>query len=67
MLTLVGRSFRRQAGMFLSVLGLLVAFQFSLIAVATSFAERGDFERLAQMLPAFIQNALGPSLRSFAA
>jgi ABC-type transport system involved in multi-copper enzyme maturation permease subunit len=65
-LTLVGRSFRRQAGIFFSVAGLLVAFQFALIAVAASYAERGDFERLAQITPAFIQKALGPSLRSFA-
>jgi ABC-2 type transport system permease protein len=65
-LTLVGRSFKRQAGIILSVAGVLVGFQFALIAVAASFAERRDFERLAQVLPAFIQNALGPSLRSFA-
>lgn len=66
MLTLVGRSFRRQAGIFVSVASVLIAFQFALIAVAASFAERREFERLAQVVPAFIQNALGPSLRSFA-
>lgn len=66
MLTLVGRSFRQQAGVFVSVTSVLSAFQFALIAVAASFAERREFERLAQVVPAFIQNALGPSLRSFA-
>jgi hypothetical protein len=37
----------------------------SIIASASSFVESGDFTRLAQVLPTFLLQALGPALSSF--
>jgi ABC-2 type transport system permease protein len=65
-LSLVRRSFGRTRWLFFAILGVLTAFQLSLIAVSASVARRGDFERLAQLMPSFVQDMFGPALRSFA-
>jgi hypothetical protein len=71
MLTLVGRSLGRTAGLFAAISILLASFEIALIAVAASFAGANDFARLSllmsQIMPAFVQNAFGPAMLSFAA
>ena len=66
MLTLVRRSLGRTAWLFVSIVVVLTAFQLSLIGVAASIARRGDFERLVQLMPSFLQQTFGPALQSFA-
>ena len=66
MVTLIGRSFGRIAGLLAAILGLLMAFQIALIAVASSFTTASTLDRLVQIMPGFIQNAFGPALLSFA-
>ena len=66
MLTLVGRSLRRIAPLWLGLAILLAAFQFALVAVAASYEEAGSFSRLAMVLPAFARGAFGAAVSSFA-
>jgi hypothetical protein len=65
MLTLVNRSFRRIAGLLTALVGLLLAFQMALVAVAASFESRDDFAGLAELVPAFMREAFGLALTSF--
>jgi hypothetical protein len=65
MLTLVRRSFGRIGRLFIAAALLLAAFQLALIAAAVSLQEAGGFERLADAVPAFVRNGLGPALLSF--
>jgi hypothetical protein len=65
MLTLVARSLRRIGGLLAALFGLVAVFQLVLIAVASSYADASTFERLAQLTPAFMQQAFGPALMSF--
>lgn len=43
----------------------LAALQLSIIAGAATFVENGNFERLAQVVPPFVVQAMGPALTSF--
>ena len=43
----------------------LVALQLSIIAAAATFVDSGGFERLAQVVPAFVLQTMGPALTSF--
>jgi ABC-2 type transport system permease protein len=65
MLTLVGRSLRRSAGILAALVGLLGAFQIALVATARSFEGRNEFAGLSQIVPAFLQQAFGLALSSF--
>jgi hypothetical protein len=71
MLTLVGRSFGRTAGLFAAICIMLAVFEIALIAVAASFTGANDFARLSllmsQLLPGFLQSAFGPAMLSFGA
>ena len=71
MLTLVGRSFGRTAGLFAAISILFALFEIATIAVAASFTGANDFARLSQFMtqftPSFVQNAFGPALLSFGA
>src|SRR5262245_14126883 len=67
MLTLVRRSIGRIPAVFISVVGMLAAFQIVLIAVARSLAATGNFERIAQMVaPDFVLKMFGGAFGSFA-
>jgi hypothetical protein len=64
-LTLIRRTLGR-VGRILSVLAvLLTLFQVSIVAVAASLQESHGFDRIAGLLPAFIQQGFGPALTSF--
>lgn len=65
MLTLVARSFGRVVRLFVAAALLLAGFQLALIGAAVSLEQAGDFQRLAEAVPAFIRNGLGPALLSF--
>jgi ABC-2 type transport system permease protein len=62
---LVGRSLGRIAAPFAGVLLILTGFQIALIAVAATFSESGNFERLSQLVPSVLQASLAPALISF--
>jgi ABC-2 type transport system permease protein len=62
---LISRSFGRVARPFGGVLIVLGGFQIALIAVASEFADAGNFERVAQLVPAVLAPALAPALTSF--
>ena len=66
MLTLVGRSLRRIAPLWVGLAVVLAAFQIALVAVAASYEEAGSFDRLAMVLPAFARGSFGTALSSFA-
>ncbi len=66
MMTLLRRSFGRIARMWVSLLAVLVGFQFALMGAAVSLEQAGDFQRLLEAVPAFIRNTIGPALGSFA-
>ena len=65
MTALVLRSFGRVRVSLAALVLVLAAFQFILVAVAAEFHEKGNFERLAQALPAVLQLAIAPALTSF--
>jgi hypothetical protein len=65
MLTLVGRSLRRTAGLFAGLSAILAAFQLVLVAVAGSYENAGNFDRLAMLVPSFAQQSFGIALASF--
>jgi hypothetical protein len=44
---------------------MLIAFQIAVTAAASTFLDTGDFERLAQLMPSFFRQALGPVIGSF--
>lgn len=66
MLTLVRRSMGRLAWLWIGMIALLTAFQASIIAAGVSLEEAGDFNRLVEAVPAFVREAIGPALMSFA-
>jgi len=43
----------------------LAALQLSIIAAAATFVDGGSFERLAQVVPSFVMQMMGPALTSF--
>ena len=65
LIALVCRSFGRIKILFAALTAVLIALQISIIAAASSFVDSGDFTRLAQILPTFLLQALGPALSSF--
>jgi hypothetical protein len=66
MLTLVRRSMGRLAWLWTGMIVLLAGFQASIIAAAVSLEAAGDFNRLVEAVPAFVREAIGPALMSFA-
>ena len=66
MLTLVRRSFGRLARPFAAMALILIVFQAAIIATAASEASEHGFERLANAVPTWIHEGLGPALTSFA-
>jgi ABC-2 type transport system permease protein len=66
MLTLISRTIRRSVVMLSAFAALLALFQVSLVATAASFEDGQNFDRLAGLAPAFIQQFLGSALTSFA-
>jgi ABC-2 type transport system permease protein len=65
MTRLVLRSMGRVAAPFAAIVVVLAAFQVMLIAVASSFAGSGEFDRLSSMVPAVLKPAIAPALTSF--
>jgi hypothetical protein len=65
MLTLVRRSFGRVVWPFSAVAAILIGFQAALIGSAASVAQEGGFMRLANAVPTWIHEGLGPALTSF--
>ena len=65
MTTLVLRSLGRVRILAASLALVLAALQLSIIAAATTFVDGGSFERLAQVVPSFVVQAMGPALTSF--
>ena len=65
MIALVSRSFGRIARLLVSLIAVLAGFQVTIVAAAASLAAAGDFERLGQILPAFVRQTFGPALTSF--
>ena len=65
MIVLVARSFGRVAHSFAGVFLVLAGFQIALIAVASEFSAAGNFDRVAQLVPAVLAPALAPALTSF--
>lgn len=65
MTTLVLRSLGRVGVLWASLVLVLMALQLAIIAGAASFAGSDDFARLAQVVPAFIREVMGPALTSF--
>lgn len=62
---LLGRSLRRIAALFTSLIALLLTFQIALVAVARSFEGREDFSGLMAVMPDFVRNVFGSALASF--
>jgi ABC-type transport system involved in multi-copper enzyme maturation permease subunit len=65
MTALVLRSLGRVAVLSASLAVVLAALQLSIIAAAATFVDGGSFERLAQVVPSFVMQAMGPALTSF--
>ena len=66
MLTLVRRTLTRAATLFVVIGTLLVLFQLTIVAMATTIADGNGFEPLARLVPAFLGSFLGETLMSFA-
>jgi ABC-2 type transport system permease protein len=62
----VSRSLGRTAWLNYTLAAVLAGFQFALMAAAVSLEEGGDFQRLLEAVPAFVREAIGPALGSFA-
>ena len=65
MIALVCRSFGRVTRPLVALLVVLAGFQVAVIAAASFFATSGNFDRLAQLIPGFLQQTLGPALTTF--
>jgi ABC-type transport system involved in multi-copper enzyme maturation permease subunit len=65
MIALVIRSLGRVRVLSASLAVVLAALQLSIIASASTFVDSGNFERLSQVLPAFVVQTMGPALTSF--
>ena len=64
-MTLLARSLRRVAVLFVSIASILAAFQITIIAVARSLDEGGNLQRLAALTPSYMRIGFGPALTSF--
>jgi hypothetical protein len=62
---LVLRSLGRVRILSASLALVLAALQLSIIAAAATFVDGGSFERLAQVVPTFVMQVMGPALTSF--
>jgi hypothetical protein len=65
MTALVLRSLGRVRILSASLALVLIGLQLSIIAAAASFVDSGNFERLSQVVPTFVMQAMGPALTSF--
>ena len=65
MTALVLRSLGRVRALCVALAVVLAALQLSIIAAAASFVNSGNFERLSQVAPSFVLQAMGPALTSF--
>jgi ABC-2 type transport system permease protein len=65
MTALVMRSLGRVRILSASLALVLAALQLAIIAAAATYADGGSFERLAQVVPAFVVQTMGPALTSF--
>jgi hypothetical protein len=65
MTALVWRSLGRVKVLAAALAAVLIGLQLSIIAAATSFAGSGNFGRLADVVPTFIMQVMGPALTSF--
>jgi ABC-type transport system involved in multi-copper enzyme maturation permease subunit len=65
MLSLLGRTFQRSLTLLGALTALLVTFQLAIVALATSLNANGGFERIASLVPGFMQEAFAPALMSF--
>jgi ABC-type transport system involved in multi-copper enzyme maturation permease subunit len=65
MTALVLRSLGRVRTLTASLAIVLIALQLAIIAAASSFVERGNFELLSQVVPSFVVQVMGPALTSF--
>ena len=65
MLTLVRRTLGRVAPLFGAVILLLILFQAAIVAVAVTLQESHGFDKIAGLLPTFVQQGFGPALTSF--
>ena len=65
MLTLIRRTLSRIFVVFICLMLLLALFEVAIVVIAGSLHESGGFERIAGLVPAFIQNGLGLALTSF--
>ena len=65
MTALVLRSIGRVKMLSAALVLVLIGLQLSIIAAASSFVDTGGFERLAQVVPAFVVQLMGPALSSF--
>jgi hypothetical protein len=65
-LTLIVRTLGRVKVLLSVLAALLAVFQTTIVAVASSLQESHGFERIAGLLPSFIQQGFGPALTSFA-
>ena len=64
-LTLVRRTLGRVALLFGAVVFLLILFQAAIVASAVTLQESHGFDKIAGLLPAFVQQGFGPALTSF--
>lgn len=65
MTALVLRSLGRVRILSASLAIVLAGLQLAIIASASTFVDSGNFERLSQVLPAFVVQTMGPALTSF--
>lgn len=65
MIALIRLSLGRAKTLCLGLTIILVVLQLSIIAAATSFADGDNFGRLADVVPTFIMQVMGPALTSF--
>jgi ABC-2 type transport system permease protein len=65
MTALVMRSLGRVRILSASLALVLAALQLAIIAAAATFVDGGSFERLAQIVPSFVMQTMGPALTSF--
>jgi ABC-2 type transport system permease protein len=65
MTALVLRSLGRIKILLASLTIVLIGLQLSIIAAASSFTERGNFQLLTEVVPAFVVQTMGPALTSF--
>jgi beta-exotoxin I transport system permease protein len=65
MMALVWRSLGRVRVLSGALTLVLIGLQLSIIAAASSFVDSGNFARLAEIVPTFVMQTMGPALTSF--